>query len=344
MKFDYCIGNPPYQEEAPGTSTSDLPIYHFFMDAAYKIGTGVELITPARFLFDAGATPSQWNKKMLSDPHLKVLHFESDTKKIFQGVEIPGGIVVTYRNESIVFGEIGQFIQYDQLRSIVDKVQASKPISLNTIMYTQSKFNLNRIYVDYPEMRSQIGNDGKDKRFRQIVMERFPILFKEHEEGDCVRTLGLVQRQRLYRYINRAYVEPECWLDKYKVFVPFSNGASGTLGKEAARMISKPVVGYPKDGITQTFIGVGSFDSESEAINLLKYINSKFCRVLLGVLKVTQGNKPETWAFVPLQDFTSKSDIDWSQSVSEIDRQLYKKYGLSEKEIEFIETHVKEMS
>ena len=75
----------------------------------------------------------------------------------------------------------------------------------------------------------------------------------------------------------------------------------------------------------------------------MKYIKSKFARTMLGVLKVTQHNSRKTWYYVPLQDFTSSSDIDWSQSVAEIDVQLYKKYGLSQEEIEFIETNVREM-
>ena len=75
----------------------------------------------------------------------------------------------------------------------------------------------------------------------------------------------------------------------------------------------------------------------------MKYIKAKFCRVMLGILKVTQDNPPKKWKYVPLQDFTSMSDIDWLQSVSDIDKQLYKKYGLSEEEIQFIESHVKEM-
>lgn len=281
---------------------------------------------------------------MLHDNHFKVIEFEPDTKKLFSGVEIPGGIAITYRDETCDYGEIEQFIQYDELNTIASKIKKHNHVSLNTIMYTQSKFNLQKLYEDYPDMQSKIGNEGKDKRFRQIVMERFPELFSIKEDGDCVRTFGLIKRQREYRYIKRIYVEDEFWLDKYKVFVPFSNGASGTLGTEAARIISKPALGLPKDGMTQTFIGVGAFDTEAEANNLLKYILSKFCRVLLGILKVTQGNKPETWEFVPLQDFTSKSDIDWSKSIAQIDQQLYRKYGLTDEEINFIETHVKEMN
>ena len=81
-----------------------------------------------------------------------------------------------------------------------------------------------------------------------------------------------------------------------------------------------------------------------EAEATLKYVKTKFARAMLGILKVTQNNAKPTWKYVPLQDFTSSSDIDWSKSVHEIDLQLYRKYGLDEKEIEFIETHVKEMA
>jgi 23S rRNA G2445 N2-methylase RlmL len=67
-KFDVVIGNPPYQEEAQGDGTRDTPVYHLFMDAAYEVGTKAVLITPARFLFNAGFTPKAWNEKMLADP------------------------------------------------------------------------------------------------------------------------------------------------------------------------------------------------------------------------------------------------------------------------------------
>lgn len=75
----------------------------------------------------------------------------------------------------------------------------------------------------------------------------------------------------------------------------------------------------------------------------MKYVLTKFARALLGILKVTQDNKRGVWKYVPLQDFTSSSDIDWSKSVHEIDEQLYDKYGLTKDERDFIETHVKEM-
>ena len=343
MKFDVIIGNPPFNQEAQQTSTSDDPVYHYFMDETYKLGQKVLLITPARFLMNAGKTPTAWNQKMLKDEHLKVMYYEGNSGNIFPNVSIPGGLAITYYDIMKNDGPIGEFLAFHELSSISNKVSQLSNRSIKEIIYSQNKFNLNILYEDYPELRQLIGSNGKDKRFRQIVLERFPQLFSEQPSEKCIRVLGLINRERCYRYINRKYVVEEDWIDKYKVFVPFSNGASGTLGEKAARLISKPVLGMPKDGMTQTFIGFGSFDNEYEAHNLLKYILSKFTRVLLGIKKVTQGNKAETWVHVPLQDFTSSSDIDWSKSIEEIDEQLFEKYGLDEQERNFIRTKVKEM-
>ena len=98
------------------------------------------------------------------------------------------------------------------------------------------------------------------------------------------------------------------------------------------------------EGYTQTFIGIGAFECQSEAENALKYVKTKFTRTMLHVLKVTQDNNRDVWKYVPIQDFSKRTDIDWSVSVSAIDQQLYKKYGLTGEEISFIETHVKEMA
>lgn len=92
MKFDFIIGNPPYQDETVGEQkTFAPPIYHHFMDAAYQLADKVELIHPARFLFNAGSTPKAWNKKMLADPHFKVLFHEQNSAAVFSGTDIRGG-------------------------------------------------------------------------------------------------------------------------------------------------------------------------------------------------------------------------------------------------------------
>ena len=92
-KFDVVIGNPPYQEEAQGSGTRDTPLYHLFMDAAYEVGKKAILITPARFLFNAGFTPKAWNEKMLADPRLSVPHYTPTSADLFPGTGFKGGIV-----------------------------------------------------------------------------------------------------------------------------------------------------------------------------------------------------------------------------------------------------------
>ena len=178
---------------------------------------------------------------------------------------------------------------------------------------------------------------------RANAFEVFNFFTETPQKSTDIRVLGLYQNKRTYRYVNEQYLENCEWINKYKVFVPESNGASGMLGDEAARIISRPAMGVPNDGVTQTFIVVGAFDTQVEADNLHKYILSKFCRLLLGSLKATQRNNSSTWANVPLQDFTANSDIDWSKSIPEIDQQLYAKYNLTEEEISFIESMIKPM-
>lgn len=108
--------------------------------------------------------------------------------------------------------------------------------------------------------------------------------------------------------------------------------------------LSTPFVERPNEGVTDTFISFGPFDTEDEANALLKYLKTKFCRVLLGIRKITQDNPKSTWKYVPMQSFISNSDINWKKSVTEINQQLYKKYNLSNDEINFIETKVQEMN
>ena len=93
MKFDVVIGNPPYQIDS-GTSARDDAIYNLFYDSAEEISKKYLLITPARFLFNAGSTPKKWNKKMLEDEKLKVVFYEQDSSKVFPGVGISGGVVI----------------------------------------------------------------------------------------------------------------------------------------------------------------------------------------------------------------------------------------------------------
>ncbi len=142
------------------------------------------------------------------------------------------------------------------------------------------------------------------------------------------------------RWIRSDYITGPESFGKFKVVAP----ASRTVTRQVRETcIGEPLVVGPQVAVTQTFITIGSFDTEAEAEACLKYVKSKFARTMLGVLKVTQHNPASTWKYVPLQDFTASSDIDWSKPIPEIDQQLYAKYGLDSEEIAFIEAKVKPM-
>ena len=341
-KFFGCIGNPPYHEETEGTS--DTPTYDTFMDAAYRISDKVMLITPGRFLFNAGKTPKQWNEKMLNDEHLKVIDYNSDSSKVFPGTDIKGGVTVTYHDATRHYEPIGVFSPFKELRSIYEKVRPFLADgTINELMYLQNKFNLEVLYADHPEVCGKISSAGNERRIVTSAFAKLPIFSDVKQSDDDIQIIGVIQNKRTYKWINSKYVEDNGNLNAYKVIVPKANG-SGALGEVLSTpMIGTPMIGTPMIGYTQTFIGIGAFNIEAEAQACLKYVKTKFARTMLGILKITQDNSPMKWKYVPLQDFTSASDIDWSQSVADIDKQLYAKYGLDEDEINFIEEKVKAM-
>lgn len=349
MKFDFAIGNPPYQDETLGDNKGFAPpVYHLFLESAYEIADTVEMIHPARFLFDAGSTPKQWNEKMLSDTHFKVLKYEANSAAVFSNTDIKGGVAITYRDVHRRFGEIGNFIVFNELREIVKKVGAKQEASISSIVFAPESYKFtDKMHSDYPNVEG-ILSKGHKYDFKTNVLEKLNgIVFFDvrPDDGlDYVQILGLVQGKRTQKWIARKYIKTAENFSGYKVFVPKANG-SGALGEVLSTpLIGQPLIGQPLIGHTQTYISIGNYKTLQEAENLMTYIRTKFCRAMLGVLKITQDNPGPKWKYVPLQDFTDKSDIDWSVSVSAIDQQLYKKYGLTGEEISFIETHVKEMA
>lgn len=343
MKFDYIIGNPPYQDETKGENeTYAPPVYHLFMDEAYKIANKVELIHPARFLFKAGSTPKDWNKKMLEDPHFKILYYEGISNKIFPNKDIKGGIVVSYHDNKKDFGVIGIFTPYAELNSILKKIRSSADFkSMETIAISRTAYRLTeKMHEDHPEAISQLSK-GHRYDMSTNILELLPQIFFDRAPDDgheYLKILGRLNNARVNKYIRKDYIDDVSDMDKFKLFIPEASG-TGKFGET----IAKPVLAEPYEVSTETFMDIGGFDTNEEAQNALNYIIGKFARALLGVMKATQHITPKSFRYVPLQDFTSHSDIDWSKSIPEIDQQLYRKYGLDEKEISFIESHVKEM-
>ncbi|SEN01377.1 Superfamily II DNA or RNA helicase [Ligilactobacillus sp. WC1T17] len=338
MKFDVVIGNPPYQESKEGTS--DSPIYNLFMDMSYELADLSVLITPARFLFNAGKTPKKWNEKMLADEHLKVVMYEPVSDNIFPRTDIKGGLAITVHDNNKNFGAIGTFTAFEELQNILKKVLSMPEFdSFSKLIYSPESYKLtDTLYKEHPELIGKMSKDHEKDVTTNVFEKLAPIFSDEPVTNNDIGIWGRLNNERVIKYTKRSYINSHENLEKYKILVPKANG-SGALGET----LSTPLIGTPLIGHTQTFISVGAFDTEFEAEAVLKYIKTKFLRTLIGTLKVTQDNKKGVWKNVPMQDFTQKSDIDWSKSIPEIDRQLYKKYGLSDDEINFIETKVQEM-
>lgn len=337
MKFNAVVGNPPYMLKQD--ATSDTPIYHQFMELGFQLSPLATFITPGRFLFDAGKTPKEFNSKMLNDDYFKVVRYEPDSTKVFEKVDIKGGIAITMHNTNMKYGRIIRFTSHDELHTILKKVIEHKDFdSIDKLIYLQNKFNLTELYKDYPEYKTIIGSNGREKRLTTSIFNQLDMFSSVRKNDEDLEIIGLINNNRVYRYIPKRYIEAHENLYKYKVVIPKSNG-SGAIGE----VLSTPILGEPILGYTQSFIGIGAFEKEAEADAALKYVKTKFMRTMLGILKVTQDNNTDVWKFVPLQDFTSNSDIDWSQNIPDIDRQLYSKYNLSDDEIDFIEKMIKPM-
>lgn len=339
MFFDAVVGNPPYQIAVEGTNKNYAsPVYHLFMQAAFKLADKVSLIHPARCLSNAGDVPKEFKQQLLADKHFKVIK-RYDSQKLFPTSDIKGGVVITLRDTTQIFEPIGTFTEFEELNSILFKVvNAENFKSFKEIVYTPVAYRFStKFFRERADLVCKL-QKSDDSALRTNIFERLPEIFLDNKPDDgheYIQILGRSENRRVYKYIRRNYITDDNLIDKVKVIIPEANG-SGEFGET----LSYPLVVGKKIGCTQTFITIGAFDTEFEAESCLKYIKSKFCRAMLGILKVTQHNPPATWAKVPMQDFTAASDIDWS---GDIDTQLYRKYNLTAEEINFIESHVKKM-
>ena len=297
---------------------------------------------------------------MLSDTHLRVEQYFEDAAVVFPNTDIKGGVAIVYHDKTQEFGAINEFIPNDSLRKIASHFQKDMNINLPSIMYggrSDLKFNdifvkehpesvdarLKAVQVKHPNVTKLAPNE--EYELKSSTLETLSFLFLDIEpqnKSSYYKILGLKSGKRVYRWIERRYMVPRYPsnnnIGAYKALFPEAN-SSGVFGEA----MGQPVVLGPMESATPSFISIGNFNTEIEAINAAKYIKTKLVRALLGIVKKTQHTSPSSWIYVPIQDFTLASDIDWSKSIPEIDQQLYAKYGLDESEIAFIESHVKEM-
>ena len=239
-----------------------------------------------------------------------------------------------------LFEPIDTFTPFKELNEILHLVMSKNLDSFTKIVSGRGVYKLSkRALEEYPEIEKIQSKGHKYDVGSGAFRILKNIIFSEEKKFDSqISFLGLYNSKRVYYYADEKNFALPDHFYKYKVFIPKSNG-SGAIGE----VLSTPLIGEPLIGATETFLSIGGFETYTEASNCLKYIKTKFARALLGVLKITQDNTKEKWAKVPLFNFSVNSDIDWSQSVSDIDRQLYEYFDLTPEHIAFIETHVREM-
>lgn len=317
MKFDVIISNPPYQLSDGGNGASAKPIYHLFVEQAKKLKPRfMSMIIPARW-YAGGKGLDTFRDNMLNDNHIREIHDYVDASDCFSGVEIKGGICYFLwerdkEGDCKVFSHKGNDIISSMERPLLEKDN-------NTFIRYNDAIQILRKVKSFEE-----------ETFDLLVSPRkpfaFPSNFRDYMHESKGEHTVFIYAQKDKGYVTRKQVEKNVdVIDKWKVFIPEAIGA-GNMEVD----IVKPIVGAPNTVCSETYVMVGPVDSEVVANNITSYIGTKFFHFLLGLKKITQHTTSKTYSFVPQQDFS----IAWT------DKMLYEKYGLTEKEIMFIEKSV----
>lgn len=339
MKFKAIVGNPPYQDMGGSGGTNDAPIYQEFCMIASRIKPNfVSLVIPSRW-FAAGRENllGDFRSKMLKSGNVSKLTAYNNSRDLFSNVEIKGGVCYfledssysgecdytlvngnTIQSDSISLDSFDVLIREPKLAKIVGKVSSKLSTGVDSIISSDTPFGV----------PTKPTNNAKEK-------------FSVSETPSASHNTALFVIESLKRKIlfvaKNAIKKNTQDIDKHKVFVP-EVGGSGNDSK----ILGDPEYAAPNSVCTQSYL-YAPFGSEIEAKNFIKYLRSKFLRVLVSAIKITQHATSRVYRYVPMQDFTAGSDIDWSKSIEEIDAQLYAKYNLSDEEIAFIESMIKPM-
>lgn len=347
MKLDTIIGNPPYQINDGSGASDDAsnPIYHEFVGVSQLIRPAyTSLIMPSKWMVGGKPVLKPFRKAMMENIHItKLIDYEND-REVFPSAHNDGGIcyflsveshnergllqyiykatdgTVLCSNRTLKDGDSDIVIRDNRRKSIIEKVKegsrfsdivsARKPFGINTDLFNNTK--------GYPELQL------KEKRFNNSVK----IWGVYGIKGGAKRICGYINKNSIRKKIE--------WIDKYKLFI--SKAYSTDAINPPALIEAEPNV-----VCTETFLVIGPFDHEKEQQNCHKYTKTNFFKILLFFGRGTMQVSQDVFRFIPMQDFTTASDIDWSKSIPEIDTQLYQKYGLTKKEIAFIESMIKPM-
>jgi hypothetical protein len=343
MKFNVIVGNPPYQQSDGGAQASARPIYHLFVDIAKQLSPDyISMIMPTRW-FAGGRGLNEFRDQMLNDTHISELHDFLNPELIFENINLRGGIcyfiwdkdfdnrkeltkVFTYKDD------LTPKINSRNLKTEDSDILIRHSIGIEIISKVNSHPEFESLENHISSLRP-FGFRGyftKDKKFRDSKKGlKKPVIC--YGKG---KQIGFLEQKEITKNIE--------WINKFKVFTPRANNIGTELNDDNLNSF----VGNPNTICTESYlvVGVDLELNQLSATNLCKYFTSKFARFQHSLGKASQDATSKTFKFVPLQNFTPKSDIDWKKSISDIDRQFYKKYKLSKEEIEFIESMIKPMA
>ena len=343
VKFDVVIGNPPYQESDGGANASASPTYHYFVEVAKALTPQyISLIMPSRW-YSGGKGLDSFRDKMLSDIQIRQILDFPNPDEVFPSTNIRGGVcvvnwdknwnsnknltrVITFEN-NVIKNDVQRTIKFDDLDIFIRDSTSVEILE-----------KINKVTPLHEGRISDFASPLKPYGFRGFFIrdERFhadPSILQNPVKCYGKGVVGFVERDEIK-------VKTE-WIDKWKIFTARANN----IGTELNDDNFNTIIGEPGTICTETYIVIGADLNldEGSAQNLSEYLKTKFSRLLHGIAKSSHDAARTTYKFIPLQNFSNDSDIDWSKSISEIDQQLYKKYGLSDEEITFIEEKVKDM-
>jgi len=343
MKFDVIVGNPPYQESDGGAQASAKPIYHHFVNISKLLNPNYTcMIMPTRW-YAGGKGLDSFRDQMLNDKNISELHDFLKPDIIFPNTNNRGGICFLLRDKN--------YNNSENLTKVYTYGNSLIPTLNSRNLKTEDSDILIRHGIAV-EILQKVKSNEKFESFENIISSRKPFGL----DGNVVKNQSIFRftkkgldspilcygRGKQVGYLNKDEITKNTnWIDKFKVYAPYANNIGTELNDDNLNAF----VGKPNTISTETYIVIGAdlnLNNES-ANNLANYCFTKFTRFMHSLPKVSQHGTSKTYKFVPLQDFTSKSDIDWTKSIEEIDQQLYKKYKLNKEEIEFIEKMIKPM-
>lgn len=322
MKFDIIVGNPPYQLKDGGAKDSAGPIYNKFIEQAKKMNPKyISMIVPARW-YNGGKGLDDFRSAMLNDRSMKVLHDFPDTTDCFPGLNIRGGVCYFLRDKE----HNGDCEIYNHKG---DKV--SDPIKRTLLENGQN------VFVRYNQAISILRKvqSFKEKPFNEIVSARKPFglgtNFAGFKNNPNTSHSILLYRFGENGFVSMSQIEKNSELiSKWKVLV---SKASPGDDSYPHLILSRPIVAGPNSCCTETYILVGPFANKKIANNAAQYMITSFFRFMVLLAKGSQDVTQKTYTFVPEQDLNE----EWT------DQKLYKKYKITEEEIDFINTLIRPM-